>query len=214
MVVVGIAGGSGSGKSYVCDRIQDRLPSKTVIVPMDNYYKAFDDLSEFERMQINFDDPDTFDWELLKDHVASLQAGNPVAMPEYSYEISTRTGTQHTEPAEIIIVEGIYALYDESLNEQMDLRLFLSPDPDVRAVRRVRRDVQDRDRSVEFAVNQYLEKTKPMHEEKVAPTKQHADFVLDDREKNEFVDAVEKLIQRKRSRTNTSLKAFIEQEIR
>ena len=214
MVVVGIAGGSGSGKSYVCDRIQDRLPSKTVIVPMDNYYKAFKDLSEFERMQINFDDPSTFDWELLKEHVEQLQAGKSVPMPDYSYEKSTRIGATETAPAEVIIIEGIYALYDEALNEKMDLRLFLSPDPDVRAVRRVRRDVEDRGRSVEFAVNQYLDKTKPMHEEKVAPTKEHADFVLDDREKNEFVEAVEKLIQRQRSRTNTSLKAFIEQEIR
>lgn len=214
MVIVGIAGGSGSGKSYVCHRIQDRLPSKTVIVPMDNYYKAFDDLSEFERMQINFDDPSTFDWDRLKDHIISLKKGKSVDMPEYSYETSTRVGTSKKEPADIIILEGIYALFDESLNEQMDLRLFLAPDPDVRAVRRVRRDVQDRGRSVEFAVNQYLEKTKPMHEKNVEPTKNHADFVLDDKEKEEFVQAVEKLINRERSRTNTTLKQYIEQEIR
>ncbi|MDY6777098.1 MAG: uridine kinase [Candidatus Nanohaloarchaea archaeon] len=211
MIVVGVAGGSGSGKTYMSSAIRDRLPGRTLLLSMDDYYRPFSDRSRFERMQINFDRPDTFDWELLKSHLQQLRAGEPIEKPVYSFEESTRVDTEHCEPAEVVVLEGIYALYDDDLNEMMDLRVFLDPDPDVRAVRRLKRDVTERDRNIEFAAKQYLEKTKKMHEEHVEPTKEEADVVLDAPEADRFVEMVTELLEEHQP-GGTDLRRFVAEE--
>jgi len=213
MLIVGVAGGSGSGKTYMTSRIRERLPDETLLFPMDNYYRPFSDRSRFERMQINFDDPETLDWELLRSHIRKLQRGEPIQMPEYSYKESTRVGTARVEPSEIVLLEGIYALYDQELNDMMDLGVFVDPDPDVRAVRRLRRDVKDRDRSIEYAAKQYLEQTRVMHEKHVAPTKENADFVLDDPGAEAFVDLVEDLFTEQQASKTHEIKEFIDENL-
>ncbi|MDY6789251.1 MAG: uridine kinase [Candidatus Nanohaloarchaea archaeon] len=197
MIIVGIAGGSGSGKTYMANQIKDRLSDKTLIFPMDNYYKPFSDKTRFERMQINFDRPEALDWNLMKQHLTLLRQGKSVNMPEYSYKKSTRTGTRKVEPRDIVVVDGMYALYDKEIRSKMDLKVFMDPDPDIRALQRVKRDVKDRDRDIEFAVKQYLEKTKQMHEEKVSPTKEHADFRLGRSDSTEFLEKVVEIFRGK-----------------
>lgn len=206
MPVITIGGGSGSGKTYLAEQLQDRRPEEVVTVPIDRYYRPFSDRSEFERMQINFDRPDTIDWELLVDQVDTLRQGTGVAMPMYSFSESTRTGREHVDPAPIVVVEGIHALWHDELNELSDLAVFVDPPADVRAVRRVRRDVQERDRSVEFAVRQYLEKTRPMHQKYVEPTREQADVLLGTDEVTAFAAAVDRF----RKQDRMDLAAFID----
>ncbi|MCJ7450445.1 MAG: uridine kinase [Candidatus Nanohaloarchaeota archaeon QJJ-9] len=213
MILVGLGGGSGSGKSYLASKIKERLPDQTLILPLDSYYKPFSDKPKFERMQINFDDPETFDWALLKEHLDKLKRGESIKKPDYSYSEFTRVGYEEVEPHEIIVLEGLYALYNLEIVDRMDLKIFLDPADDVRAVRRVRRDVKKRDRDVEFAVRQYLEKTRGMHSKEVDPTRENADFVFDDEEKNRFVEVVEKLFHKKEAKTTPKIKAFVEEKM-
>lgn len=194
MTVITIGGGSGSGKSYLADKLVDRLEASVVTVPIDRYYRSYDDRSEFERMQINFDRPETIEWELLVDHIEQLRDGEPVEMPEYSFESSVRTGYETVGPAEIMVVEGIHALGHGGLTELADLAVYVDPPPDVRAVRRVKRDVMERDRSIAFAARQYLEQTRPMHEEFVEPTKEEADILLGANDVPGFIAAVERFL--------------------
>lgn len=213
MIVVGIGGGSGSGKTYLCSRIQDKLPDKTLIFSMDRYYKPFKDKDEFERKQINFDLPETLDWELMKQHIRRLRNEEKVMIPQYSFEKNTRTGYTEKEPREIILIEGIHALHDEELNHMMDLKVFLNPDSDVRAVRRMKRDIVERNRNPEFAARQYLEKTKHAHHEHVEPTKDRADLVLDTDEANKFIDTVTQKFRRDEASGTENLHEFVKEEI-
>lgn len=213
MIIIGVGGGSGSGKSHLVDQLHQRIADKCLKLPLDNYYRPYRDRPFFERMQINFDDPGTLDWELLKQHMERLQEGKKIEMPEYSYERSTRVGYRTVEPKQVVLFEGIYALYDTELNAKMDLKVFLDPDDDVRAVRRVKRDVTERGRDVEFAVRQYLEKTKGMHETAVAPTKEHADIVLDTHDTDRFIDLVEDLVTKKVGSRSRDLQEFLVENI-
>ncbi|MDY6771021.1 MAG: uridine kinase [Candidatus Nanohaloarchaea archaeon] len=208
MIVVGIGGGSGSGKSFMASRIKGRLPEKTLLFSMDRYYRPYDDRSGFERQQINFDLPGTLDWELMREHLRALQRGESIEMPEYSFDENTRVGYVEREPRDIVIVEGIYALYDEAMNDIMDLKVFLSPPADVRAVRRVKRDVVERDRNIEFAARQYLEQTREMHEEHVAPTRENADFVLGDDDADRFVELVTDLFREQEAQESRDVREY------
>jgi uridine kinase len=175
---IGIAGGTGAGKTTVARRVTDGVDSVRV-VPLDNYYRDRSDLEPAERAGINYDHPDAFDWELVRNHLDALAAGDAVEMPQYDFERHVRREeTVRVEPGAVVVVEGILALYDEAVRDRLDLRLYVETDADVRVLRRLRRDVEERGRTLEGVVDQYLSTVKPMHERFVRPTKRTADLVI------------------------------------
>jgi uridine kinase len=176
--VVGVAGGTGAGKTTLARRVAARLDAPVTRVALDDYYEARPDLSAEERRQINYDHPAAFDWDLLVEQLRRLRAGQAVEMPEYDFSVDDRAGTRRVQAGAVVVVEGILALHDERVREQFDLCVYVETDADVRVIRRVRRDVLERDREVEGVVDQYLSTVKPMHERHVAPTKGHADVVI------------------------------------
>ncbi len=178
--VLGIAGGSGSGKSTVVARVEAIVgPGRLALLPMDNYYKDLGHLPLAERAKTNYDHPDAFDLDLLVRHLDDLLAGKPVAMPQYSFvEHARLPKTKRVEPAPVIVVEGILALYDPRLRERMDLKVYVDADPDVRFIRRLRRDIAERGRTVDSVIEQYLSSVRPMHLAFVEPTKRYADLIV------------------------------------
>ena len=180
MIIIGIAGGSGSGKTTVVKRIAKALPPQSVaVVPLDSYYNDTTELTPEERKQINFDHPDAFDWKLLTEHIRKLKAGEAVEQPTYSYIISNRLPeTVHVEPKPVIIIEGIMALHYKKLRDMMDLKIFVDTDADVRLIRNIRRDVVERGRTVDMVLDRYEKVLKPMHEQFIEPTKKFADVII------------------------------------
>ncbi len=178
--VLGIAGGSGSGKSTVVARVEAIVgPGRLALLPMDNYYKDLGHLPLAERAKTNYDHPDAFDLDLLVEHLDALSAGRAVEMPQYSFvEHARLPETKRVEPAPVIVVEGILALYDPRLRERMDLKVYVDADPDVRFIRRLRRDIAERGRTVESVIEQYLSSVRPMHLAFVEPTKRYADLIV------------------------------------
>ena len=177
-MLIGIAGGTGAGKTTVAREITDDVVDVRVL-PLDNYYRDLSDLSGPERARINYDHPDAFDWELVRSQLSALSAGAAIEMPQYDFETHTRReSTVRVEPGSVIVVEGILALYDETLRGELDLRLYVETDADVRVLRRIRRDVEERGRSLEGVIDQYLSTVKPMHEQFVQPTRRHADLII------------------------------------
>lgn len=213
MIVTGVGGGSGSGKTYLCSKVKQELPEKTLVFSMDQYYKPFKDLDDEERAEVNFDDPSSLDWQLMKNHLASLRKGKKIRMPEYSFKENTRIGYEERSPREVILVEGIHALKDRELNEMMDLRVFLDPAPEVRAVRRMKRDIVKRDRDAEFAARQFLEMTHPAHHQHVEPTKKRADLVLDSPQVDRFVDAVTDKLRQTGNEAVEDLESYIAERV-
>ena len=180
MIIIGIAGGTGSGKTTVVRRIQEYFkPGEVVIIPQDSYYKDSSHVPVEERQNINFDHPNAFDWDLLSEHIAMLKDGKAVEQPTYSYLTCTRQEeTIHVEPREVIIIEGILALCDETLRDLMDLKIFVDADPDDRLIRVIRRDVVERGRTAEAVIDRYERVLKPMHMEFIEPTKRYADVII------------------------------------
>lgn len=180
MLIIGIAGGSGSGKTTVVRKIVESLPQNTVaVIPQDSYYKAQWDVPEEERKKTNFDHPDAFEWPLLAHQIAELRAGRAIEQPTYSYITCTRqVETVHVEPREVIIVEGIMTLYDKSLRDQMDLKIFVDAEPDERLLRVIERDQEERGHPLEMLITKYRNVLKPMHDEFIEPTKQYADIII------------------------------------
>ncbi len=180
MTIIGIAGGTGSGKTTVVKKIVEALPPHCVaVVPMDSYYNDTSDLTEEERKQINFDHPDAFDWKLLHKQIAQLRRGEAIEQPTYSYIISNRLPeTVHVEPCEVIIIEGIMALWKKQLRDLMDLKIFVDADPDERLIRVIQRDIVERGRTTQMVIDRYLDVLKPMHEEFIEPTKRYADLII------------------------------------
>jgi uridine kinase len=177
--VIGIAGGTGAGKTTVARLIGRRVGESVTRIPLDNYYEEQSDLPIEEREAVNYDHPDAFEWELVREQVSSLLDGEAIAMPTYDFEVHDRTDeTVRVEPTEIVIVEGIFALYDQEIRELCDLRLYVDTDADVRILRRIERDVIERGRDLEGVIDQYLSTVKPMHEQFVAPTRGHADLIV------------------------------------
>ncbi|MEF8915446.1 uridine kinase, partial [Natronomonas sp.] len=132
-----------------------------------------------ERARINYDHPDAFDWELVRDHLDALESGDPIEMPQYDFEDHCRTdATVHVDPAPVVVIEGILALYDQAVRERLDLRLYVETDADVRVLRRIQRDVEERGRDLSGVIDQYLSTVKPMHEQFVRPTKRDAHLVI------------------------------------
>ena len=180
MTIIGIAGGTGSGKTTVVRKIVEALPPHCVaVVPLDSYYNDTSDMTEEERRQINFDHPDAFDWKLLHKQIADLRKGRAIEQPTYSYIVSNRQKeTVHVEPKPVIIIEGIMTLVDRRLREMMDLKIFVDTDSDERLIRNILRDVKERGRTVDMVLNRYLDVLKPMHEQFIEPSKKYADIII------------------------------------
>ena len=178
-LIIGIAGGSGSGKTTLTQRLVEHFGDRLCVVTDDNYYRAHNDLSYEERAQLNYDCPDAFENELFVEQLALLRQGRSVNCPVYDYTVHNRSDkTIRLEPRPIILVEGILIFADESLRAQMDIRVFVDTDADVRLARRVLRDSEERARSVRSIVDQWQCTVKPMHELYVEPSKKHAHVII------------------------------------
>jgi len=179
-VIIGIAGGSGSGKTTVALRVREACPGKTIrIIHHDSYYHDNSHLPLAERAQINYDHPNAFETSLLVRHIQELQAGRPVEVPQYDYSTHSRmTETKTVSPPDILFIEGILVLESQELRELMDIRLYVDVDADERVLRRIRRDTAERGRTVESVIQQYLTVVRPMHLQFVAPSKRHAHIII------------------------------------
>ena len=180
MYIIGIAGGTASGKTTVVREIVNSLPQGAVaVIPQDSYYKDSSHVPVEERQFINFDHPDAFDWELLIEQIAMLRNGKSIEQPTYSYLTCTREPeVVHIEPKEVIIVEGIMALVNPQLRELMDLKIFVDADADDRLIRLIRRDIIERGRTPETVISRYERIVKEMHWEFIEPTKKFADIII------------------------------------
>ena len=180
MKIIGIAGGTGSGKTTVVKKIVEALPPHFVaVVPLDSYYNDTSHMTEEQRRAINFDHPDAFDWQLLVKHVDLLRNGEAVEQPTYSYlKCNREKETVHVEPKPVIIIEGIMALLNKQLRDMMDLKIFVDTDSDERLIRNIQRDCVERGRTVEMVIDRYHKVLKPMHEQFIEPTKKFADLII------------------------------------
>lgn len=180
VTIIGIAGGTGSGKTTVVRKIVEALPPHYVaVVPLDSYYNDTTEMTDEDRKGINFDHPDAFDWKLLIKQVNELRHGNAVEQPTYSYILCNRLPeTVHVEPKPVIIIEGIMTLINKRLRDMMDLKIFVDCDSDERLIRNIQRDIVERGRTVSMVVDRYLEVLKPMHEQFIEPTKRFADVII------------------------------------
>jgi uridine kinase len=179
-VIIGVAGGSGSGKTTVAERVREAAPGRTVaILHHDSYYRDNSHLSPADRALINYDHPQAFETDLLVRDLATLRAGEPVDVPVYDYPTHSRTGrTRRVEPADIVFVEGILVLESAELRGLMDIRLFVDVDADERLIRRLERDIQERGRTLESVVRQYRQVVRPMHLQFCEPSKRHAHLII------------------------------------
>lgn len=178
--VIGVAGGSGSGKSTVTREVLASIgPQMAAVVMQDDYYLDQTHLSPEDRRKTNYDHPDAFDWPLMMQHVDALRRGEAIEMPEYDFANHNRSSKTITvRPAPVIVIEGLFALYDAPLRKMMSLKIFVDTAPDVRFIRRLQRDIAERGRSTENVVSQYLETVRPMHKQFIEPTKRHAHVIL------------------------------------
>ena len=197
-LVIGIAGGTGSGKTTITRKLMQRFGSDVAVIYHDNFYKAHHDLSYEERTHLNYDHPDAYDTDMLITALGELKRGRSVRCPVYDFSIHDRTDkTVTVRPARVILVEGILIFESRELCDEMDIKVFVDTDADVRILRRIIRDVRDRGRSLESVVSQYLTTVKPMHERYVEPSKHHADIIIPEGGHN--MVALDLLIERVRA---------------
>ncbi|AEN05300.1 uridine kinase [Halolamina sp.] len=214
--VIGIAGGTGAGKTTVARLVTENVGDSVTRIPLDNYYKDLSHLDMGERESVNYDHPSAFEWELLREHLRMLSEGQPIEMPRYDFEQHNRKDEPVTvEPTDVIVLEGILALYDEEINEMLDLRLYVETDADVRILRRIRRDVIDRGRELEDVIDQYLSTVKPMHEQFIEPSKKHADLIIPEGANSVAVNLLEETVKAEveGDSTRTWERGSIEQEL-
>lgn len=187
MLIIGIAGGTGSGKTTVVNKIIESLPEGSVaVIPQDSYYNDQSDLPLEVRKRTNFDHPNAFEWTLLAHQIEELKKGHAIEQPTYSYITCTRLSeTVHIEPKEVIIVEGIMTLYDKELRDQMDLKIFVDAGADERLLRVIVRDIAERGHPLDMLIDKYRNILKPMHDEFIEPTKQYADIIIPNGGRNE-----------------------------
>lgn len=179
IMAIGIAGGTGSGKTTITRLLSERFGKDVSVIYYDNYYKAHDDLTYDERAKINYDCPDAFDTELFLEDDAKLKRGEDVLCPVYDYTVHNRSNqTLLIKSAPVILLEGILLLSDERIRDLLDIKIFVDTDADVRILRRIMRDVKERKRSLESVVEQYLTTVKPMHEMYVEPSKRYANIII------------------------------------
>ena len=197
MLIIGITGGTGSGKTTVVNQIVKYLPEEEVcVISQDSYYKATDNLSLEERAKINFDHPRAIDFDLIVQHLKKLKSNETIAQPVYSFVTHNRTkDTVTTYPRKVIIVEGILIFNNEELRSLFDIKIFVHADTDERLIRRVRRDITERGRNVEEVLNRYQDTLKPMHRQFIEPTKNFADIIIpNDRHNTVAIDIVRSVI--------------------
>jgi len=198
-VIIGIAGGTGSGKTTVAGAIYDRVGSDRIEwISHDSYYRNFDALPPEERAKINFDHPDSLESELLTRHLDVLSKGSSVEVPVYDFATHSRKAdTQRVEPRKVIIVEGILVLAEPELRKRIDIKLFVDTPADIRFVRRLTRDIESRGRSLQSVVQQYMNTVRPMHEEFVEPSKRYADLIIPEGGENQVaIDAIIARVER------------------
>ena len=190
-IVIGIAGGTGSGKSTMVRRIQEEFGPAVALLSHDFYYKAHDDLTYEERSLLNYDHPNSFDTDLMVSHIESLRQGESIDRPVYDFTIHNRSlESVCVEPAKVIIVEGILIFENQDLLDLFDIKLYIDTDADVRIIRRILRDVKKRGRTLESVIEQYLSTVKVMHELFVEPSKKHADIIIPEGGRNEVALAM------------------------
>lgn len=180
MIIIGIAGGTGSGKTTVVNKIINSFPSGEVaVMPQDSYYKDSSHIPPEERQKINFDEPAAIEWPLLVKHLKELKEGRTIQMPTYSYLTCTRQAeTVEVRPADVVIVEGILVLADAELRQMMDVKVFVDADADERLIRVIARDCIERGRTPETVINRYQDVLKPMHCQYIEPSKRYADLII------------------------------------
>lgn len=180
MLVIGIAGGTGSGKTTVVRKIIESLPQgEVVVMPQDSYYKDNSDIPLEERLKMNYDEPASIEWTLLTKHLKELKEGKDVEMPTYDFLTCARLDkTVHVAPKEVIVVEGILVLTDKELRDMLDVKVFVDADADERLIRVIRRDCVERGRTPQMVIDRYQDTLKPMHELYIEPSKRYADLII------------------------------------
>lgn len=200
MLIIGIAGGTGCGKTTVVNQILNELPEGEVgVLSQDSYYKDTSHLSYDERVKINFDHPRSIDFELLESHLRDLRKGEPINQPVYSFVKHNRTGdTIKTNPRKVMIVEGILILTNPELREMFDIKIFVHADSDERLIRRLKRDITERGRDIDEVLSRYQTTLKPMHQQFIEPMKEYADIIIPNNKYNTVaVDIVKTIINEK-----------------
>lgn len=179
MLTIGIAGGSGSGKSMITRLLVEKFGNDVTVIRHDDYYKAHHNLPYEERAKLNYDCPEAFDTDLMAEHLALLRQGKAIDCPVYDYMEHDRSDKiRRIEPNKVLIIDGILILADESLRKLMDIKIFVDTDADIRILRRIKRDVNERRRTLDSVINQYIDTVKPMHEAYVEPSKKYADIII------------------------------------
>ncbi len=185
ILVIGIAGGTGSGKTTLMKRLVERFGDAVSVISHDNYYRRLDHLTMEERCKVNYDEPKSLETDLMVRHLEQLRSGEAIECPVYDFSVHNRSEeTVHIEPKKVIIVEGILIFENRQLRDLMDIRIFVDTDADVRLCRRIKRDVNKRGRTLESVLQQYQETVKPMHEKYVEPSKKYANIVVPEGGKN------------------------------
>lgn len=197
-MLIGIAGGTGSGKSTFAEGLKALFPGDVVIIAYDNYYKPQDDITFEERIKTNYDCPDALDTDLLIEQLAALREGESIEIPLYDFCVHTRkSDTERVDPRPVIIVDGILTFYDERLREMFDIKIFADADADERILRRLRRDVTERGRDIDGVIRQYVDTVKIMHGIYVEPTKKYADIVINGGKNKIALDVVASKIEQR-----------------
>jgi len=190
-IIIGIAGASGSGKTTIANRIHEPIGDDAVLITHDSYYKNHDDLTFEERYKINYDHPDSLESDLLVKHLMQLKAGKSIDIPEYDYSQHRRKEkTIHVEPKSVLLVEGILIFTEPKLRELFDLKIYVDTDPDICLIRRINRDVNKRQRSLDSVISQYLKTVKPMYHEFVEPSKRYADIIVPEGGYNDVANGI------------------------
>ncbi len=199
--VIGVAGGTGSGKTTLATKLQQAIAGDSIILSHDFYYQANTDIPFEERLKVNYDHPNTFDTDLMIEDIKKLKSGHAIDHPHYSFVTYTRmSDCVHVEPAPVIIVEGILIFENKELLDLMDIKVFVDADADIRLIRRLTRDVKERGRSLDSVIQQYMDTVKPMHEQFVEPSKKYADVIVP--QGGENMVALHMLIDRINALTN------------
>ena len=195
IIVIGVAGGTGSGKTTLVKALINRFGDNITVLSHDNYYKQHDDMTYEERSKLNYDHPSAFDTDMMIEHLRLLKQGQAIECPTYDYTIHNRADeVLRIEPKKVIVVEGILIFENRALCEEMDIKIFVDTDADVRLCRRIRRDVKKRGRTIDSVIEQYLTTVKPMHEQFVEPSKKNANLIVPEGGKN--LIALEMIINR------------------
>ena len=197
-MLIGLCGGSGSGKSTIIELLKEEFPGQVSVIDMDNYYISRDELPFEGRRLVNYDIPESLDWEIMIRHIKMLKEGKSVGQPKFTFQTYERMKeTEETKPADILIVDGIFSLHQEELRKLYDLTLYVDVPSDVRLARRMLRNIERYGRTAEFEIEQYFQKVKPMHEKYVEPCRKYSDMVLqfERKEKQEIGPLIEKIRQ-------------------